>query len=200
MASKRSLEYTNKYTSFTREEIIEDVTKTMSEKRMEHVLRVEETALQLAGKYNADLEKVSLAALIHDIAKQQDDSEMRDIIISENLDLDLLQYGDAIWHGPVGAVLARRQFGIEDEEILDGIAHHTIAAPEMTLVEQIIFVADYIEPGREFDGVKKARELAEESLEAVVKYQIRETIRNLILEEERIYPKAIDSYNAWITK
>lgn len=200
MTSKRSIDYTDNYTSFTRNEIIEEVAKTMSEKRMDHVLRVEETALQLAGKYEADLEKVSLAALIHDIAKQQDDSEMRDIIISENLDLDLLQYGNAIWHGPVGAVLARRQFGIEAEEILDAIEHHTIGAPEMTLVEQIIFVADYIEPGRDFAGVKKARELAEESLESVVKYQIQETIRNLILEEKRIYPKAIDSYNAWIMK
>ena len=60
--------------------------------------------------------------MIHDIAKQQPDTEMRDIIISENLDLDLLQYGNAIWHAPVGAILARRQFGIKDEDILAAIA------------------------------------------------------------------------------
>lgn len=200
MTSKRPVIYTDKYTTFTREEIIEEVAKTMSEQRMAHVLRVEETALQLAEKYDADLEKVSLAALIHDIAKQQDDNEMRDIIISENLDLELLQFGNAIWHGPVGAVLARRQFDIEDEEILDAIEAHTVGAPEMTLIGQIIFVADYIEPGRDFNGVGKARELAEESLAAVVKYQIQETIRKLILDESRIYPKAIDTYNAWIIK
>lgn len=200
MTSKRSIEYTDKYTPFTREEIIADVRKTMSDERMQHVLRVEEMALQLAGKYEADLEKVSLAALIHDIAKQQDDTEMRDIIISENLDLELLQYGNAIWHGPVGAVIARRQFDITDEEILNAIEYHTIGAPEMTVVEQIIFVADYIEPGRDFEGVEQARQLAEESLEAVVKYQIQETFKHLILEKKKIYPKAIDSYNAWISE
>lgn len=200
MTSKRSIEYTDKYTIFTREAILAEIEQTMSATRMNHVLQVEETALQLAGKYGADLEKTSLAALIHDIAKQQPDTEMRDIIISENLDLDLLQYGNAIWHAPVGAILARRQFGIKDEDILAAIANHTIAAPEMSLVEQVLFVADYIEPGRDFEGVEKARELAAESLEKAVQYQIKETIKNLIIEERKIYPKAIDSYNAWITK
>lgn len=200
MTSKRSIEYTDKYTIFTREAILAEIEQTMSATRMNHVLQVEETALQLAGKYGADLEKTSLAALIHDIAKQQPDTEMRDIIISENLDLDLLQYGNAIWHAPVGAILARRQFGIKDEDILAAIANHTIAAPEMSLVEQVLFVADYIEPGRDFEGVEKARELAAESLEKAIQYQIKETIKNLIIEERKIYPKAIDSYNAWITK
>ena len=70
----------------------------------------------------------------------------------------------------------------------------------MSLVEQVLFVADYIEPGRDFEGVEKARELAAESLEKAVQYQIKETIKNLIIEERKIYPKAIDRYNAWITK
>lgn len=200
MTSKRSIEYTGKYTSFTREEIIKEVSAVMSEKRMDHVLRVEETALQLAAKYEADLEKTSLAALLHDFAKQQPETEMRDIIISENLDLDLLQYGNAIWHAPVGAVLARRQFDIEDEEILLAIENHTIANPEMTLIEQVLFVADYIEPGRDFQGVEIARELAEDSLEKAVIYKIKETIKQLVLNKNKIHPKAIDSYNAWVAE
>jgi predicted HD superfamily hydrolase involved in NAD metabolism len=198
--TNRTIEYTDKYTPLTRAEIIEAVQQTMSEQRMQHVLRVEETALQLAEKYGADLEKASIAALIHDVAKQQEDSEMRDIIISENLDLDLLQYGNAIWHGPVGAVLARRQFGIEDEEILRAIENHTIGAPEMSLVEQVIFVADYIEPGRDFPGVEKAREIAAESLSEAVKYEIRETLKHLIERQQRVYPRAIESYNAWVAE
>lgn len=200
MTSKLSIDYSNQYTTFTREEIIEAVAKTMTEERLGHVLRVEETALKLAECYEADLEKVSLAALIHDIAKQQEDSEMRDVIISENLDLELLQFGNAIWHGPVGAVLARRQFDIEDEEILDAIAFHTVGAPEMNRIAQILFVADYIEPGRDFDGVEKARELAKDSLDATIHYQIKETIRKLMLDKRKIYPRAIETYNSWIIK
>ncbi len=198
MTSQNTIEYTGNYTTFTREMILEKVSGAMSEKRFTHVLGVEKAAIELAERYGADFEKVSLAALLHDYAKEQAEGEMLDLIISENLDLDLTQYGSSIWHGPVGAILARREFNIEDEEILDAIAHHTIGAPKMTLVEQIIFVADYIEPNREFDGVEKARKLAETSIEEAVRYEIKETIRHLLTEEKKIYPKAIDSYNAWV--
>jgi predicted HD superfamily hydrolase involved in NAD metabolism len=198
MTKNNEIEYSGTYTSYTRDQIIKEVRAAMSEKRFNHVLRVEETAIQLAKKYEADVEKTSIAALLHDYAKEQPASEMRDLIISENLDLDLLQYGPAIWHGPVGAVLARREFEVEDEEVLRAIHFHTIGAPEMSVIEQIIYVADYIEPGRDFDGVEKARELADFSLEEAVRFENIETIRRLVEREVQIYPKAIDAYNAWI--
>lgn len=122
------MEYTNKYTTFSREEILEKVSALMSKKRFKHVLGVEKKAIELAELYGEDTEKVSLAALLHDYAKEQAEAEMLDLIISENMDLDLTQYGSAIWHGPVGAILARREFGIEDEEILNAITNHTIGA------------------------------------------------------------------------
>lgn len=197
---KLAIEYTGKYTSLTREDIIEEVRARLSKNRFEHVLRVELTALELAEKYDIDREKTSIAALLHDVAKEEPDSEMRDLVISENLDLDLLQYGSQIWHAPVGAVQARRDFEIIDEEILNAIKYHTIGTPDMTDVEKVIFVADYIEPGRNFDGVKKARKLADKSLDRVIQYKIKDTIVDLVARKKKIYPKAIDSYNAWIPK
>lgn len=197
---EQPIEYTGKYTSLTREELIEEVRARMSKQRFKHVLRVEQSALELAEKYDVDREKSSIAALLHDVAKEEPDSEMRDLVISENLDLDLLQYGSQIWHAPVGAVQARRDFEIVDEEILNAIKYHTIGTPDMTDVEKVIFVADYIEPGRDFEGVKKARKLAEKSLERVIQYKIRDTIVDLVARKKKIYPKAIDSYNAWIPK
>lgn len=68
----------------------------------------------------------------------------------------------------------------------------------MSLVEQIVFVADYIEPGRDFEGVSKARELAEESIREAVRYEMEQTIQHLLSNKMKIYPKAIDSYNAWV--
>lgn len=198
MTKKPPIEYTGAYTTLTREEIIEEIRECLTEKRFEHVLRVEATALELAETYNADREKSSIAALLHDVAKDEPDNEMRDIIISENLDLDLLQYGSQIWHAPVGAVQARRDFEITDEEILNAVKHHTVGAPEMTIVEKVVFVADYIEPGRDFDGVKEARELAEQSLDLAIQYKIQGTILDLANKKKKIYPKAIDAYNAWI--
>lgn len=196
--TKQLIEYTKNYTSFTREELIEEVRRRLSDKRFKHVLRVEEMALELAEMYAVDAERVSVAALLHDVAKEESSSEMLDLIISENLDLDLLQYGPQIWHAPVGAVQARREFAVEDEAILNAINYHTIGATDMGDVEKVIFIADYIERGRTFDGVKKARQLANESLDDAIRFKIKETILQLTKQEQKIYPKAIDSYNAWI--
>lgn len=197
---KNSLDYTNKYTYLSREELMAKVKAMMSEKRFEHVLRVEQKALELAEVYQGDAEQVSIAALLHDIAKEQADEEMRDLVISENLNLEILQYGNAIWHGPAGAILARREFYLTDEDILEAIATHTVGAREMSLTAQIIFIADYIEDGRDFPQVKKARELANESLAGAIKFKLKETIKYLIKLEQKIYPKTIESYNAWIEK
>lgn len=192
--------YKKNYTNLTREQLVSRIREMMSQDRFEHVLRVEATAIDLAQKYDADIERVSIAALLHDIAKDQPDEEMRDLVISENLNLDLLQFGSEIWHGPVGAIVARREFHIDDEEILDSIEHHTIGTREMTQTAQIVFVADYMEPGRKFPGAEKARVQAESSLEKAVKLKIVETIKHLMDIEKKIYPKTIETYNAWIEK
>jgi predicted HD superfamily hydrolase involved in NAD metabolism len=189
--------YKGNYTPLSREEIIEKVSEALSARRLKHVLGVEEAAIQLAERYDADVEKVSIAALLHDYAKEQSDEEMRDVIISENMDLELLQYGNNIWHGPVGAILVKKLFGIEDEEILDAIRHHTVGSPTMGLIEQIIYVADFIEPGRSFPGVETARELAEHDLKETIAFSTIHTIEHLLEKNIQIYPKAIETYNAW---
>lgn len=198
MTKTEALNYSGNYTPYSRTEILAEVEKRISKKRFKHVLRVEETAIALAEQYEVDAEKVSIASLLHDIAKEEEDNEMMDFVISENLNLDLLQYGSAIWHAPIAMILAERDFHVEDEEILLAIKHHTLAAPQMSLVEQVVFIADYIEPGRDFEGVEKARELAKISLEQAVRFAIEETLIELVRKNRKIYPKAIDSYNAWV--
>lgn len=200
MTNKQPLEYSGDFTTYSRNELIEEVKKRLTSYRFEHVLRVEETALELAKNYDVNLEKVSIAALLHDVAKDEPENEMLDLVISENLDLDLLQYGSAIWHAPIGVVKARRDFQVDDEEILNAIKHHTVGAPEMSLVEQIIFVADYIEPGRDFAGVEKAQKLAANSLEKAIKFKLTETIIDLVEKKRKIYPRVIDSFNVWVAK
>lgn len=184
----------------SRVELMAQVKEMVSKKRFEHVLRVEKKALELAEIYHGDLEQVSIAALLHDIAKDQADEEMRDLVISENLNLEILQYGNAIWHGPVGAILAKREFYLTNEDILEAIEYHTVGARDMSLTAQIVFIADYIEEGRDFPEVKQARKLANESLEAAIIFILKETIKYLIKLEQKIYPKTIESYNAWIEK
>lgn len=197
---KNKLSYSQDYCELTREQLIDIMEATLSKKRFKHILRVEQTALLLAEMYEADKEKVSIAGIAHDYAKEKPDEEMRDLIISENLDLDMLQYGSNIWHGPLGSVLMKNEYNIEDEEILEAIKYHTIGSPRMGKVAQIIYVADFIEPNRSFKGVEKARELAKIDLNEAIAYISRHTIANLIDRKTKIYPKAIETYNAWAVK
>lgn len=172
----------------------------MSRSRFEHVLRVEETAIKLAQQFDADQEKASIAALLHDYAKEASHKRMRDVIIQENMDLEMLDYGGSIWHGPIGAVWAEREIGVTDTDILEAIAEHTVGAPEMNVISQIVFVADYIEPGRDHDAVHQARKKAKKSLKKAIQFILKETIIHLANHKKAIYPKTIQTYNAWCQK
>ncbi|OJG71377.1 HAD superfamily hydrolase [Enterococcus phoeniculicola] len=172
----------------------------MSERRFKHVLGVEETAIALAKKYGASPEKASIAALTHDYAKERPDDEFILVINRDGYDKELLNYGNAIWHGLVGADFVSRELGITDEEILSAIRLHTTGAAQMSLLDKIIYVADYIEPGRTFPGVKEARELALLDLDEAVAFETKHTLEHLLAQEQKIYPKTIETYNYWVAK
>lgn len=182
----------------TRSELIDRLKKALKNKRFQHVLRVEKTAIELAAQYGVDIEKASIAGLCHDYAKQRPDEDFIAEIKKKGLNPLLLDYGNAIWHGVVGAELIKDELGIWDEDILNAVRHHTTGAPVMTKLEQVIYMADYIEPGRDFDGVKKARVITAANLQAGVAYQIKHTLAYLIENGKPVYPKTIDTYNAWV--
>lgn len=188
------------YTELERELLLQKVQMHMSEKRFKHVLGVEETAVALAEKYGADPEKASIAALCHDYAKERPDDEFQLVIRRDGFDLDLLNWNNAIWHGVVGADFVQRELGIDDEEILNAIRLHTTGAAQMTLLDKIIYVADYIEPGRDFPGVQEAREIALVDLDEAVAYETKHTLEHLLATEKAVYPKTIETYNYWVAK
>lgn len=192
------MDFNSEYTEAQREELIQRVQMQMSERRFQHVLGVEKTAVALAVKYGASEVKASIAALTHDYAKERPDDEFQMIIQRDGYDLDLLNYGNAIWHGLVGAGMVQRELKIDDEEILQAIRLHTTGAAEMSLLAKIIYVADYIEPGRHFPGVQEARALALVDLDEAVAYETKQTLLHLIEQEQKIYPKTIETYNHWV--
>lgn len=192
------MKYSDQYTNLARELLMQKVQMQMSEKRFKHVLGVEETAVALAKKYGASKEKASIAALTHDYAKERPDDEFQLVIRRDGFDLELLNWNNAIWHGIVGADFVQRELGIDDEEILNAIRLHTTGGAVMSLLDKIIYVADYIEPGRDFPGVKEARELALVDLDEAVAYETKHTLAHLIETEKPIYPKTIETYNRWV--
>lgn len=189
---------TIEFTSFDREMLMQRVQMAMSEKRFLHVLGVEKTAIALAKKYGGDVEQAALAGLTHDYAKERPDEEFELAIQRDGYDLNLLKYGNAIWHGVVGADFVARELKITDEAVLRAIRLHTTGAAQMTLLDKILYVADYIEPGRSFPGVEEARKLAEVDLDAAVAFETKHTLQHLIENEQLIYPKTLETYNHWV--
>ncbi len=123
--------------------------KKLDPGRYEHTLGVAATCQALAMRYEYDLHKAALAGMLHDCAKRFDNDTMMDKCISREIPISEGEIRDpSLLHAKLGAWYAREKFGIEDDEILNAIACHTTGKPQMTLLDKILYVADYIEPGR----------------------------------------------------
>lgn len=181
-----------------KKEALEIVKKQLTDHRYEHTLGVVKTAKKLASLYNVDVEQAQLAAIFHDYAKFRPKEEMKQIIIEEKMEPDLLLYGTELWHAPVGAFLVKKEVGIQDEEVLNAIRYHTTGRPNMTKLEKVVFLADFIEPNRSFKGVEKARELAKESLNEAVLFALQHTTVFLMKHHRSVYPGTIFTYNSLI--
>lgn len=192
------IEYTHGLINCSRESLVDQLRQTIKPSRFEHVLRVESTALSLAEKLDADLETVSVVALMHDFAKEMPADSMLELALKFWPNEELKLANDNIWHGPAAAQLCKDQFGCNDQSMLNAIAGHTIGWFEMDQLAKILYMADYIEPGRNFKGVEKARQLTNESLDKACEFKMTETIRYLIKQRVIIFPGTIDIYNAWI--
>lgn len=120
--------------------------------RMSHTMQVVETAVKLANIYHADVDKVKIAAVLHDVTKHETD-EYHQSLIESYFDIDTCKkWPKPIWHALSAVVFANKVIKIDDKEILNAIQYHTSGRPKMSLIEKIIFVADYIEPTRKFDN------------------------------------------------
>ncbi|WP_027407871.1 bis(5'-nucleosyl)-tetraphosphatase (symmetrical) YqeK [Anoxybacteroides tepidamans] len=181
-----------------RHKALEIVKKQLTEHRYQHTLGVMETAIELARKYGVDEKKAELAAIFHDYAKFRPKEEMKQIILEQNMPNDLLSYNMELWHAPVGAYLVQREVGIQDEEVLNAIRYHTSGRANMTALEKVVYVADYIEPGRIFPGVEEVRELARHDLDEALIQALKNTIQFLMKKNQPIYPDTFYTYNAMV--
>lgn len=178
-----------------RELIMERVRNEMPEKRWQHTVGVMETAVILAQRFDVDPVKADLAAILHDVAKYWPTATMEQTIRDHQLPEQLLQYDKELWHAPVGAVVAERDYGIVDEDILNAIRYHTSGREQMSPLEQVVCLADYMEPGRQFPGVERIRELAEHDLSAALVAGFDSTISFLLQQGKRIFPLTVAARN-----
>jgi predicted HD superfamily hydrolase involved in NAD metabolism len=178
-----------------REEALKIVKEQLTDHRYQHTLGVMETAIALAKQYGADAKKAEMAAIFHDYAKFRPKDEMKQIILTKNFPQDLLHYHAELWHAPAGAYLVEKEAGIKDKEVLDAIRYHTSGRPGMTLLEKVIYLADYIEPGRHFPGVDEVRVLAKENLDTALIQAVKNTILFLMKKNQPVYPDSFKTYN-----
>lgn len=186
------------YINCSREALLEKMAELLPEKRLTHCLGVERAAMELAQRFGVDVEKVSLAGLLHDYAKKLSDQEFLDLIDRYQLDFDLKNWGNNVWHGMVGIYKIQEDLDLHDSEILRAIEIHTVGAGQMTDLDKVIYVADYIEHNRAFPGVDVAREIASLSLNKAVAYETARTVEYLAHQGFPIYPQTLETYNAFV--
>ncbi len=163
-----------------------------------HSVGVEEMAFRLAVKYGVNSEKASIAGLLHDYAKSLSSERLCRIAVENNLVDEITLQEPALLHAPVGAWLLEQELGIDDEEILEAVRMHTTGVAGMSLLAGIIYLADYIEPGRIHAGVKEIRKVAFSDLEKALLGAVNLTIKHLLERGKIIHPYSISFRNALI--
>lgn len=183
------------------DEIYKALKEKISEKRFKHVMGVVETATMLANLYNENVEKAKLASILHDNAREctQDEMERLYSYYGYNVEINF-QKEPALLHSKVGAILARTTYGIEDIEILNAIKYHTTGRRNMTMLEKIIFIADYIEPSRDFEGVEAVRKQAFRDIDLAVYEALENTMKHLLEKKSFIDMDTLDARNDLLLK
>lgn len=178
-----------------------DIMKDMLKKHLDrerymHSIEVMNLSAKLADKYGVDVYKAKVAGLLHDCAKCLPYDRMVEKSIKYNADIDgLMLEGGVLLHGPVGEKIARYVFGVDDFDVLMAIKYHSTGRKDMTTLDKIIYIADYIEPERVFDGIDEIRRMVEVDLDRAVLMAIDNTIRYILSKDELIHPYTIDARN-----
>ena len=160
-------------------------------KRIPHIKGTEETAVLLAHRFGANPEQARRAAILHDCTKYETMEEQLNLCRKYGIVLDNLEQRTLkLLHAKTGAALAKYVFG-EPDEVVSAICWHTTGRPGMTKLEKILYIADYMEPNRRFDGVEKLRRLTELDLDKAVAEGLSMTIEEMSREGKEIHPDTI---------
>lgn len=164
-------------------------------KRIPHVMGCEEEAAKLAQRWGYDVEAAREAGILHDITKKLDLEQQ--LLLCSKYDIlnDTLENkSEKLLHSKTGAALSRDLFGISDD-VYSAIRWHTTGRADMTLLEKIIYLADYVEPNRDFEGVEPLRKLCYEDLDAAMELGLKMSIEDLEERGNPIHERTLEAYN-----
>lgn len=180
-----------------RQQVLDWLSENVPESRIKHVLAVEQMAIALATHHNLDIAKAGQAGLMHDLAKYFKPKQLLKLARLHELPIDAIDEANPhLLHADVGAIVARDQFGVHDEDILAAIANHTLGQPAMSPLSCVVFLADTLEPGRgDTPELNALRQLCYEDLHQAV-WKTGDFVLNQLLSTHRlIHPRALLTRN-----
>lgn len=178
------------------ERILNLLLEDTGEHRLNHTLRVVDEAKKLARYHKVDIDKASKAALLHDCAKFLDKNKLLKMASDFDIILDdIMKASPELIHAPLGAKIAKFKYNIDDKDIINAIRYHTTGRENMSKLEKIIYLADYIEPYRKFIGVENVRQLAYQDLDKSILVAMDQTIGFLVKNNRLISPDTIEARN-----
>ena len=175
-----------------RADILDWVEARIKPKRFQHTLGVEETAVQLARIYGVNPYEASIAALLHDNAKNLTNEELYRICQTYYPQYNLTQEYSSVFHAFAGAITAKRRYSELSNDVINAICFHTTGRPNMSTLEKIIYAADYAEPGREpFPGLELIREYLFNDLDDGIRHMLQQTVDYVKMKKKKIHPLTI---------
>lgn len=167
----------------------------LSEKRFRHSLAVADEALRLAKKYSCDPEKAFEAGLLHDICKDTDPNEQLKLMEQFGIMLDNVEKGEPkLWHAMAGAAYIQHVLKLEDPEIISAVRYHTTARAGMSLLEKIIFLADFTSSDRDYDGVAQLRQAVDCGLDTAMYEALCFSVEDLKQRGRQVHHDTLEAF------
>lgn len=179
----------------------EHIKNRLTEWRFKHSVNVSAEAVRLANKYGGDADKAEFAGLLHDVMKDTGKKEQLEFMKKYGVVLnDVEKNAPKLWHAITGAVYLERVLGVTDCDIINAVRYHTTARAGMSLLEKIIYIADYTSAERDYEGVDKMREACNISLETAMEEALSFSIQERLESRTAIEPNTFAAYNELVLR
>ena len=186
---------------WTDEKIITLIRSKLTADRFNHSLNVADSAKELALRYGADADKAYTAGLLHDVMKNASEEEQLGVLSEAGIELmPVERENKKLWHAIAGAAYVKFVMGIDDRDIIRAVRYHTTGRSGMSLLERIVYLADYISADRNYNGVEDMRRLCKSDSDEAILYALTFGIPDLVSKGRVIHPDSIDLYNEVIIK
>lgn len=180
-----------------REQVLSWLAENVPQSRIQHILRVEQTARHLAQQHHLDVHQAATAGLLHDLAKYFLPARLLEMAQTAKLELTVVDLANPhLLHADIGAIIAAEEFGVTDPEILQAIANHTLGKPGMDQLSCVVFLADSIEPGRgDHPQLEAIRQVCALNLYQAVWMTCDRTLSHLLATGSLMHPRMVLTRN-----